>query len=226
MVYFLNTLNNKQQKYMKKKFITAILAISSFVSLQAQVNPVPPPPVPFPTEGMPMPGIPGQTMPTENKQPEIVQYKELVFNFDTIKQGVPASHIFEIKNIGTRDITLDNVQASCGCTTPNWKAGAYKPGETAQINATYNAAGEGQFEKNITVVTSEGSQMLTIKGYVLSAAYYDTWKVGKAERDAAKAAAEAYAKMSEKEKKTYNKAKAKAEKARLKAEKNANKTKK
>lgn len=216
---------------MKKNFITAILAISGFVSLQAQVTPVPPPPpTPYPTEGMPMPGVPGsmpgQAMPSENKQPEIVQYKELTFNFDTIKQGVPASHIFEVKNIGTRDITLDNVQASCGCTTPNWKAGVYKPNETAQINATYNAAGEGQFEKNITVVTSEGSQMLTIKGYVLSASLYDAWKVGRDERDAAKAAAEAYAKMTEKEKKAFNKAKLKAEKAKVKAQKTATKVKK
>jgi len=206
---------------MKKNFITAVLAILGFLSLHAQ-SPVEPPPMPYPTQGMPMPGgMPGQTMPmpTENKQPEIVQYKELVYNFDTIKQGVPASHIFEVKNIGTRDITLDNVQASCGCTTPNWKGGAYKPNETAQINATYNAGGEGIFEKNITVTTSEGTQMLTIKGYVMPSAVYEAWKIGKDQRDAAKAAAEAYAKMSAKEKKAYNKAKLKAEKAKAKEQK-------
>jgi len=206
---------------MKKNFIAAVLAFFGFLSLQAQ-SPVEPPQMPYPAQGLPtLGGMPGQAipMPTENKQPEIVQYKELIYNFDTIKQGVPASHIFEVKNIGTRDITLDNVQASCGCTTPNWKGGTYKPNETAQINATYNAAGEGVFEKNITVTTSEGTQMLTIKGYVMPTGFFEAWKVGKDERDAAKAAADAYAKMTDKEKKAYKKAKIKAEKAKAKEQK-------
>ncbi|NQW43385.1 MAG: DUF1573 domain-containing protein [Bacteroidetes bacterium] len=200
---------------MKNNFIIAILALSCFIKLTAQVNPTPPP---FPPR-MPNTNSPGMPMPVENKQPEIVQFNELIFNFDTIKQGTPASHIFEFNNVGTKDINLDNVQASCGCTTPNWKAGAYKPGETSQINATYNAAGEGYFEKNITVVTSEGTQMLTIKGVVISAATYDAWKIGKDIRDAAKAKAEAFAKMTPKQKKGFLKAEQKAKKAALKTKK-------
>lgn len=127
-----------------------------------------------------------QTAPASAMNPEFVQFKEIKYDFGNIRQSVPASHVFTFKNVGDRDITLVNVQASCGCTTPNWKGGVYKPGESGEINATYNAASEGFFSKVITVTTSEGVVTLTITGTVLNPAAYDEWKAKKDAEDAAK----------------------------------------
>jgi hypothetical protein len=140
---------------------------------------------------------------------EFVQFKEINYDFGTIKAGIPASHVFEYKNVGNRDITIDNVNASCGCTTPNWKGGVYKPGETGQITATYNAASVGGFNKSVTVTTSEGTIVLTISGTVLDAAAYDEWKAKKDAEDAAKAQEEA-AKNKNKGSKSKSKSKGKS----------------
>lgn len=136
---------------------------------------------------------PGQMPPSAPAQathPEFIQFKEDVHDFGNVRQGTPVSYVFEFKNVGDKDITLVNVQASCGCTSPNWKGGIYKPGESAQITATYNAASEGMFNKTLTVTTSEGVKILTITGTVMSQTAYDDWKAKKDAEEAAKKAAE------------------------------------
>ena len=49
-----------------------------------------------------------------------LQLKETSHIFGKIPQGRPAVYVFEIINTGTDALKLDNVQASCGCTTPEW----------------------------------------------------------------------------------------------------------
>jgi hypothetical protein len=164
---------------MKNLLLTTALAFTTLCGVSAQNQPVPVP--------TPMPGQPGQMAPVTPEvaqNPEFVKFNEIVYDFGNIKQGTPVTHTFVFKNVGTRDINLVNVAASCGCTTPNWKGGAYKPQESGEINATFNAASEGGFTKTITVTTSEGVVLLTITGKVMPVAEYDTWK---AADDAAKA---------------------------------------
>jgi len=94
--------------------------------------------------------------------------KEAEFNFGKIPQGKPVTHVFSVKNTGTTPYKLDNVQASCGCTTPVWdKDKVLAPGESIDITVGYNAAAEGPFTKPVTI-TYEGSQtkQFIIKGEV------------------------------------------------------------
>ena len=60
------------------------------------------------------------------------------------------------------------MNASCGCTTPEWPKEPIKPGGTATIKATYNAAAMGVFTKTITVVSNANpnQKVLIIKGEV------------------------------------------------------------
>src|SRR6478752_807102 len=81
---------------------------------------------------------------------EVLQVKESGFDFGKIPQGRPVTHIFEIVNTGKTPLLLTNVQASCGCTTPEWSKEPIKPGATAQIKVGYNSAAEGYFNKSIT----------------------------------------------------------------------------
>ena len=82
----------------------------------------------------------------------------------------PVTFVFEFTNAGTDPLVLKNVQASCGCTTPDWTKAPILPGKKENIKVTYNPAGRpGSFEKNITV-TSDGNpetQILKIKGVVI-----------------------------------------------------------
>jgi hypothetical protein len=77
---------------------------------------------------------------------------------------------FEIVNTGKTPLKLDNVQASCGCTTPNWSNEPIAAGATSTIKVGYNAAAEGSFDKTITITyNSNQTKVLHIKGTVWKA---------------------------------------------------------
>ena len=93
--------------------------------------------------------------------------KEAAFNFGSIPQGKPVYHTFQIVNKGTTPLKLDNVQASCGCTTPEWSKEPLAPGATGTIKVGYNAAAEGHFEKSVTVqYNGNSTKQIIIKGEV------------------------------------------------------------
>ena len=99
---------------------------------------------------------------------ETMVLKEAEFDFGKIPQGKPVTHIFELINKGKDSLKIINVQASCGCTTPEWdRDKAIAPGGTAKITVGYNAASEGPFTKPVTI-TYNGTEtkQLFIKGEV------------------------------------------------------------
>ena len=98
---------------------------------------------------------------------ELLLVKE-TFDFGKIPQGKPVTHNFEITNIGKTSYKLENVAASCGCTTPQWdKEKVINAGEKSSITVGFNAASEGPFTKPVTI-TYNGNQtkIITIKGEV------------------------------------------------------------
>lgn len=99
---------------------------------------------------------------------DVLVLKETEFDFGKIPQGKPVTHIFEVVNKGQDSLKIENVQASCGCTTPDWERNKVQaPKQKTAITVGYNAAGEGVFTKTITI-TYNGSQtkQITIKGEV------------------------------------------------------------
>jgi hypothetical protein len=99
---------------------------------------------------------------------DVLALKETEFDFGKIPQGKPVTHIFEVSNTGKDSLHIQNVQASCGCTTPEWDRDKVQaPGEKTKITVGYNAASEGPFTKQITI-TYNGSQtkQIVIKGEV------------------------------------------------------------
>ena len=99
---------------------------------------------------------------------EVLMLKEAEFDFGKIPQGKPVTHIFEVSNVGSTALKILNVQASCGCTTPEWERDKdIDPGGTGRITVGYNAASEGTFTKFITISYGDSkTKQLTIKGEV------------------------------------------------------------
>lgn len=101
---------------------------------------------------------------------EVLKLKETEHNFGKIPQGKPVYYTFEIVNTGTEPLKLDNVQASCGCTTPEWNPDPIAPGASSTIKVGYNAAAEGDFDKSITITYhKDQTKFLRIKGHVWKA---------------------------------------------------------
>ena len=99
---------------------------------------------------------------------DVLLLKEAEFDFGKIPQGKPVTHIFEVTNNGKDSLHIVNVQASCGCTTPEWdRTKVLATGEKMNITVGYNAASEGPFTKPITI-TYNGTQtkQMNIKGEV------------------------------------------------------------
>lgn len=101
---------------------------------------------------------------------DVLNLKQTEYDFGKIPQGKPVFHSFEIVNTSTQALKLDNVQASCGCTTPEWSQEPIEAGATATIKVGYNAAAEGYFDKAITITyNTNQTKQLKIKGTVWKA---------------------------------------------------------
>jgi len=82
----------------------------------------------------------------------------------------PVKATFEVRNKGSKRITISDVQTSCGCTTADWPHGEIDGGDRFTISATYDAQQLGHFEKQVLVFGSASKEplMLTMKGVVVA----------------------------------------------------------
>lgn len=101
-------------------------------------------------------------------QLKVLEFKEKEYDFGTIKEeGGRVSHIFEFENKGQSPVIINSVQASCGCTTPEWTKEPILPNKIGRVKATYNPINRpGKFLKTVTVKTNSGVENLIIKGMV------------------------------------------------------------
>jgi hypothetical protein len=99
-----------------------------------------------------------------------LSFNEIVFNFGNIQESSGLqTHKFEFTNTGGEPVIIQNVTASCGCTTPDWTKEPVMPGQKGFVSAAYNPAGRpGSFEKYLTVQsnTVPPTTKLTISGIV------------------------------------------------------------
>ena len=96
--------------------------------------------------------------------------KEESFDFGRIRQGKPVTHNFEVSNRGKTPLLIENVEASCGCTTPEWSDAPIPAGVTSPVKVGFNASSEGQFKKTITIHYNNGKvKTVTISGEVYPA---------------------------------------------------------
>lgn len=106
------------------------------------------------------------SVPTESN-PQIV-FDKMIHDFGEIPQGTPVTTTFTFTNKGKVPLTISNVQASCGCTTPSYTKEPIAPKKKGEVTATYNAAAVGEFNKTVTVFTNTGTPItLTLKGKVV-----------------------------------------------------------
>jgi len=93
------------------------------------------------------------------------------YDFGRFKEEVgKVSHKFEFTNTGNEPLIINNVRASCGCTTPEWTKKPVAPGAKGFINVTYNAKNRpNKFHKTITVQTNSTTPtvILRISGDVI-----------------------------------------------------------
>lgn len=96
-----------------------------------------------------------------------IKFKTETHDFGTLQEGDPAEAEFTFTNTGSKPLIIQNVQPGCGCTTPFWSKDPVAPGKTGVIKAAYGTKGRvGAFNKNITVTSTAGTNVIYIKGTV------------------------------------------------------------
>ena len=97
------------------------------------------------------------------KADAVVKVNQERHDFGKIKQGVPVTTFFELTNITDKPIYLENVTASCGCTTPEYSKEPIVAGGTTKIKVGYNAATPAHFEKDVFIKIAGVSDMKIVK---------------------------------------------------------------
>lgn len=119
-------------------------------------------------EAKPIAPAPDQAGPSPD---EVIKVNTVKHDFGKIKQGVPVTYSFEIRNTSNKPIVVENSYASCGCTTPEKIVEPIAPGATAKLKVQYNAASPGPFTKDVHIKLAGIAQekIVHITGEVVAA---------------------------------------------------------
>jgi len=113
---------------------------------------------------------PAQQAPPAPKQ-SAIKWDEEMHDFGDIEKGKPVTYEFTFTNTTSETVLITAVKPTCGCTAANYTKTPIKPGEKGMVAATFNAASPGNFQKSVTVLTSEGgvdsSKSVSFKGKVI-----------------------------------------------------------
>ena len=99
----------------------------------------------------------------QTKSDDIVKFNTEKHDFCKIKQGVPVTYYFEIKNTSDKPIVVENASASCGCTVPEKPEKPINPGATGKVKVQYNAATVGPFKKDVIIKLAGIDQPKTVQ---------------------------------------------------------------
>lgn len=116
--------------------------------------------------------------PEAKKVSDVAKFEKETIDFGKIKQGVPAKGTFVVTNISSAPLIIEMANPTCGCTISDYTKEPIAPGKTGVINATYNAANVGHFDKHLTVKFAGVEEMKTISftGDVLTVEEFDKLK--------------------------------------------------
>jgi hypothetical protein len=88
----------------------------------------------------------------------VISFTESSIDFGDLSQGDKVAHTFTLKNTGTSPLIISNVAATCGCTVPSWPKDPIAPGQTADIQVSFNSAGKVGKQNSIVRIYSNASE--------------------------------------------------------------------
>ncbi len=109
------------------------------------------------------------TAPSKAENYSEITFDTLRHNFGKFSKLDPVVKCtFKFRNTGTAPLVIHQAFASCGCTVPTYTKKTIKPGESGNIDITYNGKDKfpGHFQKTVTIRTNAVNEVvrLTIEG--------------------------------------------------------------
>jgi hypothetical protein len=115
----------------------------------------------------------------QKKIADVAKFASESIDFGKIKQNVPQKGTFTVTNISNEPLIIEQANPTCGCTISDYTKEPIAPGKTGVINATYNAANAGHFDKHLTVKFAgiDEVKSITFTGDVIPAEQMDKAKL-------------------------------------------------
>lgn len=95
--------------------------------------------------------------------PTTVRFDKDMLQLGALKYGTVKETVFRFVNTGTAPLLIRDIRPSCGCTSAKWKKHPLKPGESGDINITFNPTSLGHFIKNIEVICNTRENRVNLK---------------------------------------------------------------
>ena len=98
-----------------------------------------------------------------------IKFTETIIDYGIIENGEDGNRTFVFKNTGSSPLVFTRIFSSCGCTIPKKPEKPVMPGESGEIQVSYDTKRTGIFQKAITVRSNAktANVILRIKGEVL-----------------------------------------------------------
>ena len=99
-------------------------------------------------------------------------FPKLEHDFGTINEGDVVEHTFSFTNTGNAPLIIQDVQASCGCTAPDWSKNPIPVGGTGFVKAKFDSQGKPNINNRTVTVTANTwpkQSVLRIKAMVTPA---------------------------------------------------------
>lgn len=84
------------------------------------------------------------------------------FDFGTIVEGTQIEHTFVFTNTGDQPLILNQVSASCGCTTPEYSKTPIAPGAEGHVKVLFDSNGQVGQQHKIINVANNGVQRVVL----------------------------------------------------------------
>ncbi len=104
----------------------------------------------------------------KSSQPPNISISEEEWDFGKIKEDERPVHIFTIKNIGREELIISRVRASCGCTATMLSSDKIKPGQSAELQVTFDPTGYKDLVKKDIYIESNDPQLPTTKVTIIA----------------------------------------------------------
>lgn len=96
----------------------------------------------------------------------LIRFDTLTYHFGTVEQGDVVRYSFRFENTGGKNLQIERVKVSCGCTVSSFPEKPIKPSQTGAIDVTFNSAGKiGPQEKTVMVYTNAPESVVVLKLY-------------------------------------------------------------
>jgi hypothetical protein len=90
----------------------------------------------------------------------MMTFEKTTIHYGVIAKGSDPMRKFKFTNTGDSPLVIIDAQGSCGCTVPTFPKDAIEPGKTAVIEVRYDTNKVGAFNKQITIKSNIGADVL------------------------------------------------------------------